>query len=75
MTAAARKMSDASDKSQPNRPISSDSSIFAAALWLATGSADRTRAITPQLQRKFSLTVSDAVQAIREANLIRARAM
>ncbi len=65
MTAAARKMSNALPKSP---------AIATAALWLATGGADRTRAITPQLQGKFSLTVLEAVQAIREANLIRARA-
>ncbi|TJU87601.1 MAG: hypothetical protein E5Y15_08345 [Mesorhizobium sp.] len=44
-----------------------------AANWLATGSADRAKAIIPQLQERFALPVKDAVEACRQAALIRAR--
>ncbi|SIT56250.1 hypothetical protein BQ8794_270077 [Mesorhizobium prunaredense] len=45
-----------------------------AANWLATGSADRTKAVIPQLQERFALPLKDAVEACRQAALIRARA-
>ncbi|MCF6124371.1 hypothetical protein EN904_14800 [Mesorhizobium sp. M7A.F.Ca.CA.001.07.2.1] len=45
-----------------------------AATWLATGSADRTKAIIPQIQERFKLPLKDAVEACRQAALIRARA-
>ncbi|MCA0000943.1 MULTISPECIES: hypothetical protein [unclassified Mesorhizobium] len=45
-----------------------------AASWLATGSADRTKAIIPQIQERFALPLKDAVEACRQAALIRARA-
>lgn len=51
-----------------------DLAVAEAAAWLATGSADRTKAIIPQLQEKFALPLKDAVEACRQAALIRARA-
>jgi hypothetical protein len=48
--------------------------IRPAALWLATGGADKTKAVVPQLRDRFYLSARDACEAIREANLIRARA-
>ncbi|RWB98875.1 MAG: hypothetical protein EOQ56_19260 [Mesorhizobium sp.] len=45
-----------------------------AANWLATGSADRTKALVPQLQDQFGLTALQSVQAIRESRLVLARA-
>ncbi|ESY02291.1 hypothetical protein X755_01240 [Mesorhizobium sp. LNJC405B00] len=50
------------------------SQILDAAHWLATGGADRTKAVVPQMQERFGLSASDACEAVREANLIRARA-
>lgn len=50
------------------------SDIDAAAQWLATGGADRTKAVVPQLRQRFGLTAAEAVAAIRESNLIQARA-
>ncbi|MER8464195.1 hypothetical protein [Mesorhizobium sp. M1396] len=52
----------------------SESPVDLAATWLATGSADRSKAIIPQLQERFSLPLKDAVEACRQAALIRARA-
>lgn len=51
------------------------SPILDAAQWLATGGADKAKAIVPQLRDRFNLSARDACEAIREANLIRARAM
>lgn len=51
-----------------------DLAVAEAAAWLATGSADRTKAVIPQLQEKFALPLKDAVEACRQAALIRARA-
>lgn len=48
--------------------------IREAATWLATGGAQQGRAVVPQLRDKFNLSASDACAAIREANLIKARA-
>jgi hypothetical protein len=45
-----------------------------AALWLATGGRDKGRPAVPQLIEKYGLTPSQACEAIRQANLIRARA-
>jgi hypothetical protein len=50
------------------------SPVDLAATWLATGSADRSKAIIPQLQERFSLPLKEAVEACRQAALIRARA-
>lgn len=50
------------------------SSVAAAASWLATGSADRSKPVVPQLKERFGLTALQAVQAMREANLVKARA-
>jgi len=47
--------------------------IQPAALWLATGGADKTHAVVPQLRERFGLSTPQAIAAIREANLIRAR--
>lgn len=49
------------------------SSILDAARWLATGGADKAKPIVPQL-KALGLTPVQAVEAIREAHLIRARA-
>ena len=49
--------------------------ILVAARRLATGGSDKTRAPVPQLRERFGLSPAEAVEAIREANLIRARAM
>jgi hypothetical protein len=57
-----------------NRGAPNPSSIANAALWLATGGADKTNAIVPQLREQFGLSAVEACAAIREANLIRARA-
>jgi hypothetical protein len=46
-----------------------------AALWLATGGKDKGRAVVPQLVEKYGMTAAQACEAIRQANLIRARAM
>ncbi|RWB35194.1 MAG: hypothetical protein EOS50_02010 [Mesorhizobium sp.] len=59
-------MSAAADKS--TNPVD------LAANWLATGSADRTKALVPQLQDRFGLTALQAVQAMRESRLVQARA-
>jgi hypothetical protein len=45
-----------------------------AAHWLATGCADRTKALVPQLRELFALSAKDAIEACRLAALIRARA-
>ncbi|WP_164480448.1 hypothetical protein [Mesorhizobium sp. Root552] len=50
------------------------STIKQAATWLATGGAQQGKAVVPQLRDKFNLSASDACAAIREANLIKARA-
>lgn len=48
--------------------------IDAAAQWLATGGADRTKAVVPQLRKQFGLTAAGAVEALRQSHLIKARA-
>lgn len=49
--------------------------IQQAANWLATTPVDqRPSPLLPYLQKQFGLTAAQAVAAIREANLIRARA-
>ncbi|UVK57580.1 hypothetical protein DBIPINDM_008188 (plasmid) [Mesorhizobium sp. AR02] len=48
--------------------------VAEAAQWLATGSADRGKAVVPQLQERFALPLKEAVEACRQAALIRARA-
>jgi hypothetical protein len=45
-----------------------------AALWLATGGRDKGRSAVPQLVERFGLTPLQDCQAIRQANLIKARA-
>lgn len=50
-------------------------SIKQAARWLATTpEAQRPHPILPHLQKSFGLTAKEACDAIREANLIQARA-
>lgn len=51
----------------------SSAAIDEAALWLATERV-RPSPIVPALQRRFGLTPAEACAAIREADLIRARA-
>ncbi|MBZ9693913.1 hypothetical protein [Mesorhizobium sp. CO1-1-9] len=48
--------------------------VIAAATWLATGGADKAHAVLPQICKRFSLSIADAIAAERQANLIRARA-
>jgi hypothetical protein len=49
--------------------------VLDAAKWLATTpSAKRPHPLVPHLQRAFGLSAKEAVEAIREANLIKARA-
>jgi hypothetical protein len=48
--------------------------ISEAARWLVVGDVDGKRAVIAQLRERFGLSAPDAVAAIREANLIRARA-
>lgn len=48
--------------------------VSAAAIWLATGNRDKKRPAVPQLKEQFGLSASQACEAIRQANLIRARA-
>lgn len=48
--------------------------VQAAAAWIRDGRIDRTKALVPQIQSQFGLSGKEAVQAIREVNLIRARA-
>lgn len=52
----------------------SNQAVLEAARWLATGGSDRARPPVPQLRERFGLSPAEAVEAIREANLIRARA-
>ncbi|RWB26922.1 hypothetical protein [Mesorhizobium sp.] len=52
----------------------SDNAVDRAAAWLATGGADRTKALVPQLQDKFGLSALQSVQAMRESRLVQARA-
>ncbi|RWL45281.1 MAG: hypothetical protein EOR60_15155 [Mesorhizobium sp.] len=48
----------------------SDIGVHAAAQWLANGSADRTKPAVPQLRKQFGLTAAQAIEAIRQRNLI-----
>lgn len=52
---------------------SSPALVSEAAMWLATGGADKSKATVPQLRERFGLSALHAVQAIRESNLIKAR--
>lgn len=45
-----------------------------AARWFATSPQDRSRAPIPVLRERFGLTAQQACMALREANLIKARA-
>ena len=58
---------------ESSKAISDIGNVEAAALWLATGGADKTKAALPQIRKRFGLTAAEAVAAIRESNLIRAR--
>lgn len=59
----------------PVPPNEHSSAIEVAAAWLSQTSRDRiNRPIVPTLKAQFGLTASEAVAAIREANLRRARA-
>jgi hypothetical protein len=51
-----------------------DNPVSLAAKWLATGSADKSKAVVPQLKERFGLTALQAVEAMRESNLMLARA-
>lgn len=54
--------------------LTSLSNIQRAAAWLATGGAKKGEAVVPQLQREFGLTALECCHAIRDSNLMRARA-
>lgn len=58
----------------PQNSAASADIVADAANWLATGSADRTKALVPQLQDRFGLTALQAIQAMRESRLVLARA-
>jgi hypothetical protein len=57
--------------SKPNSAQSDP--VGAAAAWLAQGGADRSKPLIPQIRHRFSLSAREAVQALREATLQRAR--
>ncbi|SKA26452.1 hypothetical protein [Consotaella salsifontis] len=53
----------------------SSEAVTLAARWLATTPPDQhPRPIVPELRRRFGLNPVEACQALREANLIKARA-
>ncbi len=53
----------------------STAAIDEAAMWLATTPrAQRTQPVIPELRERFGLCAHDAICAIRQADLIRARA-
>jgi len=54
---------------------SSHQAITDAAIWLATTPRDVSRPIIQQLVERFGLTKQEAIEAIRAANLQRARAL
>ncbi|RUV41082.1 MAG: hypothetical protein EOQ55_00805 [Mesorhizobium sp.] len=60
--------------SEGSEETSDVSDVAAAARWLASGGADRAKAIVPQLRKRFGLNAAEAVQAIRESHLVLARA-
>ncbi|MFK0687970.1 hypothetical protein ACFX5Q_07165 [Mesorhizobium sp. IMUNJ 23033] len=51
----------------------SESPVDLAAMWLATGGADKSKATIPQVRERFGLSALQAVQAVRESNLVLAR--
>ncbi|WP_434723067.1 hypothetical protein [Mesorhizobium sp. RIZ17] len=51
----------------------SDNAVDRAAVWLATGGANRTMATIPQIRERFGLSALQAVQAVRDSNLMLAR--
>jgi len=57
-----------------SRPEPGNPAINLAAEWLAAGNADSAAAILPQLRDRFDLSVKDAIEACRQAALIRAKA-
>lgn len=46
-------------------------SISNAAAWLASGGADETQAVVPQVRRAHGLSLKEAIEAIRAAQQIR----
>jgi hypothetical protein len=61
------------DLTPPERQHST--AVDEAARWLAnTPDGRRPHPIIPHLQRQFGISAGEAVQAIRQSNLIRARA-
>lgn len=57
------------------RRIQMSDPVKRAAIWLATTpNAAKPRPVIPYLREQFGLTAVEAVQAITESNLIRARA-
>lgn len=69
-------MSNPSVLNTPSRDVTlrhSDSHVTAAASWLAT-EKNPPHPIVPDLRQRFGLTLSEAVAAVREATLIKARA-
>lgn len=54
--------------------MTADNLILKAATWLSTQKESPTR-IVPELRERFSLSALQACQAIKEAQLVRARAI
>ncbi|MER9533017.1 hypothetical protein NKI89_24870 [Mesorhizobium sp. M0309] len=52
----------------------SECPVDLAAVWLATGGADKSKAVIPQIRERFSLSALQAVEAVRKSHLVRARA-
>ena len=48
--------------------------VATAAMWLATGGADKRLNVVVQLRERFALDAKGACEAIRESALIKARA-
>jgi len=59
---------------EPETGSDLDPVINSAAHWLATGGADKSRSVIPQMKEQFGLAPKAAIAAIRAADLIRARA-
>lgn len=47
--------------------------IAEAGAWIASGGAEKGRPLVPQLKERYGMSALEACEAIREANLIRAR--
>lgn len=59
--------------SEGSEMVSGIGDVQAAARWLATGGADRTKAAVPQIRARFNLSAVQAIAAIRESNALLSR--